>query len=416
VSVMHRWIVACGIGVLIAPAKADWPQYRGPNGDGVSAERMLASWPTDGPKVLWKIKIGDGLGSFAIKDGRAYTLGAYGDNEACVAVDMKTGQQIWSTPLGITQDRNAGQGGGGPGSTPTVDGDRVYVYGSLLKLTCMNAADGKIIWQHDIQEKFAGQGDNVMGIRSWGSTASPVIDGEKVIIHGGGRGQCYLAFNKTSGDLIWKSGSDTFTHATPTLATIGDVRQAIFFCQNAVVGIDVSDGKELWRHRAGSAPALACSPIVSGDIVYTSAGYNIGALVLQVSKEGDKFTAKQLWTARNHSTNQWSTPVVKDGYLYGIHGGGNRGATIQCVELATGKLQWNGPAVGQGEVLLVDNKLLVQCADGRLLLVEPDPKAFKEISKAQPLRGQAWGWPAFSDGIFVYRTNVEAAAVDLSAK
>jgi outer membrane protein assembly factor BamB len=194
------------------------------------------------------------------------------------------------------------------------------------------------------------------------------------------------------------------------------VRQAIFFCQNSVVGIDVNDGKELWKHRAGSAPSLACSPIVSGDIVYTSAGYNIGALVLQITKEGDKFAAKQLWATREHSTNQWSTPVLKNGYLYGIHGQGNRGARLQCVELASGKVQWTGPAVGQGEVLMVDDKLLVQCADGRILLVDPNPQAYKELSTTQPLRGQAWGWPAFSEGVLYYRTNIEAAAVDLSAR
>jgi outer membrane protein assembly factor BamB len=406
-------MVVAVVGLFVAAARADWPQYRGPNGDGISAEKMLSSWPSEGPKVLWKIPIGDGLGSFAIKDGRVLTLGAYGDFEDCVALDLKTGQKLWSTRLGITQDRGRDQGGGGPGSTPTIDGDRVYVYGSLLKLTCINAADGKIVWQQDIQEKFAGQGENVMGIRAWGSTASPVIEGDMVIIHGGGRGQSFLAFNKMTGEPIWKSGGETFTHATPTLANLGGVRQAVFFCQNAIVGVDVRDGKVLWRHRAGSAPALAASPIVSGDIVYTSAGYGIGALVLRITKTGDAFTATQLWTARNHSTNQWSTPVLREGYLYGIHGTGNR-ATLQCVELAGGKLQWNGPAVGQGEVLMVDDKLLVQCADGKLLLVDPNPTAFRQISSAQPLRGQAWGWPAFSNGIFVYRTNVEAAAVDLS--
>jgi hypothetical protein len=416
VNVLSRLVIVCVIASFLTPARADWPAYRGPNGDGISSEKISSDWPASGPKVLWKIKLGDGLGSFAIKDGRAYVMGAYGDFEDCVALDVKTGEKIWSTRLGITQGRGDNQGGGGPGSTPTADGDKVYVYGSLLKLTCMNAADGKIVWQKDIEKEFSGQGETVMGIRSWGSTASPVIEGDLLIICGGGRGQSFIAFNKKTGDVVWKSGTETFTHSTPTLATIGGVRQAIFFCQNAVVGIDVSDGKTLWKHPAGSAPALAASPVVSGDIVYTSAGYGIGALVLQVTKSGDKFAAKQLWTARNHSMNQWSTPVVKDGHVYGIHGNGNRGATLQCVELATGKLQWNGPSVGQGEVMLIDDKLLVQCADGKLLLVDPDPKGFKQISTAQPLRGQAWGWPAFSDGVLVYRTNVEAAAVDLSGK
>jgi outer membrane protein assembly factor BamB len=406
------WIVAVVVVACALPARADWPAYRGPRGDGISEEKMLSNWPADGPKVLWKTRLGDSLGSFAIKDGRVYCLGANGTDEECVALDFQTGDKIWTTPLGRTQERRQGQGGNGPGSTPVADGDKVYTYGSRLLLACLNASDGKVVWKHDIQSDFNGQANEARAIRSWGSSSSPIVTGDLVIVQGGGSGQSFIAFNKSTGEVVWKKHTETLTHATPTLATIHDVPQLIFLTQSGLVAIDPKTGELLWKQAYAPATAIAASPVVSGNIVYCSIGYGVGGGAYEISRDGSTFTSKELWRTRGQSLNQWSTPVVKDGYLYSIHG--QRNATLQCVDIKTGKVLWNGPQVGQGEVMLIDNKLLVQCADGKLLLADPDPSGFKQIATAQPLRGQSWGWPAFSNGVLVYRTNVEAAAVDLS--
>ncbi len=412
-----RRMVLLVLALVATTAWADWRQFRGSNGDGISTEKMLESWPETGPKVLWKMNVGAGLGAPVIRGDKAYFLAQEDSNETCFAIELRTGKAIWSTPLGPTQSRrSAGQGGPGPSSTPAIEGDKVYTYGSMLKLACLNAADGKIVWEHDVQSEFNGQAQSSGAIRAWGSACSPVVEGDLVIVPGGGDGQAFLAFNKTSGEVAWKKETEILTHATPAVATIAGVRQVIFFTQFGLVSVAPQTGEVLWKQAYQSATAIGASPVVSGDIVYCSIGYGIGGGAFQIAKEADTFSVKQLWRTKGQAMNQWSTPVIKDGYVYLIHGTGNdKKAALQCIELATGKLMWTGPAVGQGEILMADGKLIIQTATGRLLLVDPGPQSYKEISSTQPLTGQAWGWPAFGNGVFIYRTNKEAAAIDLSA-
>jgi outer membrane protein assembly factor BamB len=243
------------------------------------------------------------------------------------------------------------------------------------------------------------------------------VEGDLVIIQGGGAGQHYLAFNKDTGALAWKRHTEILTQSTPAVATIDGVRQVIFLQQSGLVSLDPKNGDILWKQPYSQATAIAPSPVVSGDKIYVSMGYNVGGGAYQVSKDKDKFVVKELWRTPRQSMNWWSTAVIKDGYVYGIHGrGDDRNAPLQCIDLNTGKLMWSGPPAGGGEILVVDDKLIVQAGTGKLHLVEPDPTAYKEISNAQPLSGQAWGWPAFSKGVFVYRTNTEAIALDMSTQ
>lgn len=415
---LAKWILAGVVGTFTTAAQADWPQYRGPAGNGHSTEKMVASWPSAGPKVLWKANVNPSMGSFAIKDGRAFYLSAEDGNESAHAIDMKTGGPVWTTPIGPTQARSAGNGGSGPGSTPVIEGDKIYLYGSKLMLMCLNAADGKVLWKHDVQKDFNGQAENARAISTWGSTSSPIIEGDLVIVQGGGAEQHYLAFNKNTGNLAWKKHTEILTQSTPAAATIHGVRQVIFLQQSGLVSIDPKTGDTLWKQPYSEATAIAPSPVVSDDIIYVSIGYNVGGAAFQISKDKDnKFTSKQLWRTPGQSMNWWSTAVIKDGYIYGIHGRGNdRNAPLQCIDLKTGKLMWSGPPAGGGEILVVDGKLIVQAGTGKLHLVQPDPTGYKEISTAQPLSGQAWGWPAFSKGVFVYRTLTEAVALDLSTQ
>lgn len=414
-KLLTKWTLACVVGTFSAAAVADWPQYRGPHGDGKSSEKVLSPWPAGGPKVLWKISVGNGMGSFAIKDGRAYFMAANGSNEVCHAIDMSSGKEIWARPIGSTQTRSGGQGGAGPASTPVAVGDKIYVYGSKLKLACLNSANGQILWQHDIEKEYGGQTDQ-RAISSWGSAASPIVEGDLVIVQGGGAGQHYLAFNKDSGNLTWKSETEILTQSTPVAATIGGVRQVIFLQQSGLVSIDPKSGKTLWKQPYQSATAIAPSPVVFEDMIYVSIGYDVGGGVFRVIKENDRWNVQQVWRTPRLNMNWWSTAVIKDGYIYGIHGRGNdANAPLQCVDLKTGEVKWSGPPAGGGEILVVDDKLIVQAGGtGTLHLVQPDPTGYKEISKAQPLNGRAWGWPAFSKGVFVYRTNSEAIALDMS--
>ena len=220
----------CIAAVLLACASvshaADWPQFRGPNLDSTSPEKLLAKkWPANGPRSLWKTPLTDGFSSFTVSAGKAFTLvqrevdGA--KREVCVALDANTGKEIWAVPFGLVKTGDGGQsgasdnaGGDGPRSTPTVNEGRVYVMSAKLILSCLDAGSGKVVWQKDMIKEHAGR--NI----SWENAASPVIEGNLVFVAGGGPGQSLLGINKKDGRVVWKVEDEKMTHSTPVVANI----------------------------------------------------------------------------------------------------------------------------------------------------------------------------------------------------
>ncbi|HEY1173530.1 MAG TPA: PQQ-binding-like beta-propeller repeat protein [Verrucomicrobiae bacterium] len=403
---------------------ADWPQYRGPSADGISTEKLVSkTWPANGPKVLWKRPLTDGFSSFAVSGGKAFTI--VGKNEGGViqetvaALDVNTGNALWAVPIGIAKyghdGGNAGtadnKGGDGPRTTPTVDGKNVYALSADLVLVCFDADKGTKKWQRDIMKEHAGV--NI----TWKNAASPVIDGDLIFVAGGGPGQALLAFNKNDGKTVWKTQDDKMTHSTPVVRDIHGVRQVIFFTQKGLVSCDVKNGSVLWRWDYKFNVSTAISPVVSGDIVYVSAGYGVGAGACKVSKNGSAFSAAELWRKNNELPNHWSTPVLKDGYLYGMFQFKEYGTgPLKCVELATGKEMWSKAGFGPGNVLLVDGHLLVLGDAGQLVLVEASPKAYTEVANAKVISGKCWSTPALADGKVYLRSTKEGVCVDIGSK
>ena len=166
-------------------------------------------------------------------------------------------------------------GGDGPRSTPASDGERVYVYDSHLGLYCFDAKTGDAIWMKDIAEEFGGE-----NIR-WKNAASPLLTDRVVYVAGGGAGQAFLAFDKLNGELLWSSGEETMTHATPVFATIQGSQQVIFFTQSGLVAVDHQNGDELWNSEFPFSVSTAASPVVYGELVYCSAGYGVGCGIVQ---------------------------------------------------------------------------------------------------------------------------------------
>jgi len=240
-----------------------------------------------------------------------------------------------------------------------------------------------------------------------------------VFVGGGGAGQSLLALNKKTGDAVWKAHDETITHSTPVVATILGQRQVIFFLKSGLLSVSTTDGKALWRFPFRFSVSTAISPVVSGDIVYCSAGYGIGSGACRIAKEGDGFAAKQLWVIPGDKqvANHWSTPVCKDGYLYGMFSFKQFGnGPMKCVELATGKLMWERPGFGPGNVLLVNGKILALADDGQLVVVEALPAAYKEIARFKAVTGKCWSTPALSDGRIYIRSTKEGACLDVSGK
>jgi outer membrane protein assembly factor BamB len=400
-------------GAVAPGGAAEWPQYRGPESDGSTAETVKA-WSGE-LKVLWRIPVGDAFGSFAVSGGKAFLFTEHeSGKEACFAYDAATGNQLWATDIDRTINEH--QGGNGPRSTPAISGDHAYVLGTYLKLTCLNVADGSVVWSHDLQSEFNGQ-NNTDSIVQWGNAASPIVEGDRVIVAGGGAGETYLAFDKNSGKLLWKSGTDKITHASPTPATIHGQRQIVFFMQSGLVSIDPETGKELWRQKFSFKTSTAASPVIGGDIVYCSAGYNVGAGAFRVEKSGDKWATKVLWETPKENQNHWTTPVYQDGYLYGLYGFRKlKSAPLTCLDLKTHKEVWSREGFGQGGLILTGKNILIQGDQGQLVLVEATPKGYHELAHSKPLSGKAWQMPVVAEGKIFTRTSDHGEAVCLEAK
>jgi outer membrane protein assembly factor BamB len=203
------------------------------------------------------------------------------------------------------------------------------------------------------------------------------------------------------------------------VATILGRRQVIFFLKSGLVSVAAKDGKPLWKFPFKFNVSTAISPVVSGDIVYCSAGYGVGGGACRIVKTDDGFEAKELWKIAGDKlvANHWSTPVCKDGYLYGMFCFKKfKTGPLKCVELATGKVVWEQPGFGQGNVTLAGDKLLALNDQGELVVVEATPAAYKEIARTKAVGGKCWSTPALSDGKIYVRSTTEGVCLDVTAK
>lgn len=421
-----RLVLTLGI-IGFAPAflrAGEWPGYRGPNQDGISAETLALPWSAQGPKVVWKAPTPTGFSSFAVSDGKAFTqitreVGSE-VREICVALDAATGKELWFADVDAAHYDGGGDagtrdnsGGDGPRSTPAVSEGKVYVFSPHLTLFCFDAQSGKKVWVHDLAKENAGR--NI----GWKNAASPVVDGDLVFVAGGGAGQSLLGLDKKTGKVVWKAHDEMMTHATPVITNLLNQRQVIFFMQKGLLAVDPKDGKALWRFPFAYRTSTAASPVVDGDIVYCSAGYGVGGGACKITKDGDHFTATELWKIPGDKkvANHWSTPVAKDGYLYGMFSFKKFGSgPMKCVELLTGKIMWEQPGFGAGNVILAGDKVIALADDGHVVIVEAQSTAYKEVARAKVIEGKCWSTPALSDGRLYIRGTQEGACVEVGGK
>jgi len=417
-----RGIAAASVliaGIQISQC-SDWPQYRGSTHDAVVSENLLKTWPSKVAEI-WKTPTPNGFSSFSVAEGLASTLITKDGQETVVVLDAKTGKQLWAAPLGNAKYDGGGdsgaddnKGGDGPRSTPTIDDGHVYTLSSQIILSCFDAKTGKEVWFKNLKTEFGGR------TFMWQSAASPLIDGDLVFVNSSTEtpDSSLMAFNKKDGSLVWKGQNEKATHATPIITTILGVRQVVFFTQSGLVSVVPKTGELLWKAPFPFVTSTAASPCVSGDIVYCAAGYNVGSAAFKISKEGDKFTATQIWRKKSNANgNHWSTPVVKDGYLYGIFEHGAFGkAPLKCIELATGKEMWAQNGFGPGGLVLIGGNILVLSDSGKLVLVEGTPSQYKSLGEYQAITGKCWNTFAVSDGHVFVRSTKEGACLDVSGK
>ena len=392
---------ACGL----ANAQ-EWSFYRGPNGDGtVSSNAKLEGHL----KVQWKVPTELGFSSFAISSGKAVTLVARGSNEVCVALDEATGKELWNCKLGPNKYDGGGgagamgnRGGDGPRSTPTVSDGKVYVYDAQMKLFCLDLESGNEVWSQDILNDFGGR-----NIR-WQNATSPVVDDTRVFVGGGGRGNSMIAFDKKSGDVIWKTGDEMMTHATPVLTSTSEKDAIVFFMQSGMFALNPKDGNTIWRNEFEFSVSTAASPILFDNYVYGSAGYGVGAKLFEINED----KARIVWEKPNRLMNHWSTPVLHRGHLYGMFSFKKYGrGPLQCVDPMTGEVKWSEPGFGPGNCIVVNDKVVALSDAGELVVAEAKPDEYVELSRNEVLEGKCWSMPAFHDGKIYIRSTNEGACV-----
>ncbi len=403
---------------------ADWNQYRGIRTNGTTEEKIVKPWTSGAPKEIWKTPSEGGFSSFAVVGGRAFTLSLKeadgAKQESVVALDANTGKELWFAPLNFAKYDGGGdsgtsenKGGDGPRSTPTADATQVYTISSQLAVRAFDAATGKVAWTVDLLKDHGGR--NIQ----WQNAASPLLAGGLLYVAGGGAGESLLALNPKDGAVVWKAFDEKMTHATPVATNILAQGQIIFFVQSGLVAVEPKTGKELWRYKFDYSTSTAASPVVSGDIVYCSAGYGVGAGAVKITKQGDKFTATELYRIRSNKplANHWSTPVVKDGFLYGMFQFKEYGkGPIKCVEIATGQVKWEKEGFGPGQVILAGDQVVALSDAGELVLIDANPTAYKELARADILDGKCWTTPVLANGRIYARSTKEAVCVDVSGK
>lgn len=387
-------------------AAADWPQWRGPNRDGISAERgLLKSWPAGGPPLAWKAGgAGEGYSSFAAAGGRLYTLGARGDREYVIALDAATGKKAWEVNHGrrFSNDR-----GDGPRGTPTVDGGRVYAFGASGDLTVLDAATGQIAWTVNVLQKFGGHNIN------WGLSESPLVLSDRVLVNAGGRGASIVALKKTDGSLIWKSESDEAGYSSAVIQEIGGVRQAVFFTATRALGVDVNDGRLLWSYdRVANRTANIATPIVRGNRAFLSSDYGTGAALLEFTQAKGGLQSREVYFT-NEMRNHHASSVLVGDHLYGFSS-----SILTAMRFDDGSVAWRDRSVGKGSLVYADGRLYLFGENGVVGLAEASPEGYREHGRFSIQKGSlpAWSHPIVASGRLYLRDQDTVYAYNIQAK
>ncbi|RMF88824.1 MAG: polyvinylalcohol dehydrogenase [Planctomycetota bacterium] len=389
----------------------DWPQFHGPNRDNLCAETgLLQQWPDGGPKLLWTLKgLGKGYSTVSIVDGTLYTMGDRptddGNRQFVLAFDLATRKELWACEVGDPHRD-------GPRCTPTVDGDLVFALGTSGDLVCVEAKTGKLRWKKSLVDDFGGR---MMSV--WRFSESPLVDGEKVVCTPGAKDALLVALNKQTGETIWKTqagdlgpaGKDGAGYCSIVPATIEGARQYVTLVGRGAVGVDAETGKLLWHYNriANSVANITC-PVIKDNLIFVTTSYKTGCALIEIKRQGDTFTAQEVYFYDyEHFNNHHGGVVLVGDSVYG--GSGQNKGILKCLDLKTGKILWEHEPLGErsAAVLYADGCLYFRYERGTVALVAADPTGFRLLGqfKAPVVDGPAWPHPVISDGKLYLRAN-----------
>jgi len=406
---MMRGFLVVAMTLLVAATSApagDWPQFRGPTGDGLSPEKgLLQSWPEGGPKVLWEnTDIGSGWSSVAVVKGTVYTLGHVGEGLMVTAIDPQ-GKKLWQVRLD-----KATNGGGHKGArcTPTIDGQFIYVQSDGGLVACLKAANGEQVWALNYLEKYKAKQP------TWNVAESPLVDGARVIVTPGGEA-ALVALDKNTGQEVWKTEAVDAKpgYASARIMDYGGLRQVIGYSEKCVFAANAADGKLLWKlPQENKWFVNATSAVWKDGIVFSTCDYGFGCQGIKVEVADGKATARQIW-AKKVLDDHFGGVVLLGGKVYGT---GTNSAGLTAIDLATGEVAYTSREVKKSSNIYGDGRLYCQGHDGTVQLVNPaDGKVVSKFTLEVKQKGEMWAHPAISDGRLYIRHDSTLSVYDIKA-
>lgn len=391
----------------MAATEPDWPQWRGPDRNGISKETgLLKSWPATGPKKLWSVKdLGDGYGTVSIKGDRIYLQAGKGSDSMVYSLNRRDGKTLWNKKLSTKGSNDRGDG---PRATPTIEGDKVYALTENGELACMGPGDGNAIWRKNILQEYNGRNPH------WLLSESPLIDGNKLYVTPGGPGAGIVALDKSNGNTIWASKdlSDPAGYSSCIAADVGGVRCIATLTGKAGVGVRASDGKLMWRYETVSnRTANVATPIFNDNRIYYTSAYGTGGGLLSLKAEGGEVKMQEVYFNKE-MMNHHGGVVLVNGYLYGFSN-----AILTCMEFSTGKVMWKDRSVGKGSVTYADGMLYLLGEKYVAGLAEATPEAYKEKGRfeIEDLGLPSWAHPVVCGGKLYLRNQGILSCYDIKA-
>ncbi len=425
--------IRCTVGLslvlfALAAQAEDWPQWRGPNRDGVWSESGIVE-KFAGPelKIRWKTKVESGYSGPTVAKGRVYLTDRLIDPKQIERIhcfDEKTGQTLWMKEYECPYEKVGYVAG--PRACVTINDGRAYALGTMGNFNCLDAASGEILWKKDLNKQYK------IRMPIWGIAAAPLVEGDLVVVHIGGTNACLVAFDRKSGEERWTALDDDASYSAPIMIDQAGKRVLVCWTGSSIVGLDPLNGKPYWTIPFAKAKMVIniATPVISGDRMFLSSFYD-GSYMLKLNQ--DKPAAEEVWKRRGKSEQATdalhsiiSTPVFENDHIYGVDSYGE----MRCLDASNGNRVWENltatPKARWSTIHFVKNgdRWFLFNERGELLIGKLSPAGFEEISRAKLIsptteqlrqrNGVCWSHPAFADRCVFIRNDAEIVCASLA--